>query len=234
MITVTSPAPTPQPEPTHSTTSAPITKSAASTKTAPITKTARQARIIAILEQYPVRSQSDLAELLATEHVQVTQGTLSRDLVEIGALRVRGQDGHLVYAVPADGGDRTPQVGEFATFESRLTRLCSEVLVSAEASANLVVLRTPPGAAQYFASAIDRVAWDSILGTIAGDDTILLITRDPTGRRRHRRPLSPDEPGHPPHRRPLISGLLHRYRHLVWFSVQKFGQAPSTARKRTP
>ena len=154
---------------------------APTSKPAPITKTARQARIIAILEQHPVRSQTDLAELLAAEQVQVTQGTLSRDLVEIGALRVRGHDGHLVYAVPADGGDRTPQVGEFATFESRLTRLCSEVLVSAEASANLVVLRTPPGAAQYFASAIDRVGWDSILGTIAGDDTILLITRDPLG-----------------------------------------------------
>lgn len=148
---------------------------------APITKTARQARIIAVLEQHPVRSQSELAELLAAEQIQVTQGTLSRDLVEVGALRVRGQDGHLVYAVPADGGDRTPQVGEFATFETRLVRLCSEVLVSAEASANLVVLRTPPGAAQYFASAIDRVSWDSVLGTIAGDDTILLITRDPAG-----------------------------------------------------
>ncbi len=123
-------------------------KSVPAGKNGPITKTARQARIIAILEQHAVRSQADLAELLATEQVQVTQGTLSRDLVEIGALRVRGQDGHLVYAVPADGGDRTPQVGEFATFESRLTRLCSEVLVSAEASANLVVLRTPPGAAQ--------------------------------------------------------------------------------------
>lgn len=152
-----------------------------STSRAPMTKTARQARIIAILEQHAVRSQSELAELLATEQVQVTQGTLSRDLVEVGALRVRGQEGHLVYAVPADGGDRTPQVGEFATFESRLSRLCSEILVSAEASANLVVLRTPPGAAQYFASAIDRVGWDSILGTIAGDDTILLITRDPAG-----------------------------------------------------
>lgn len=160
---------------------APVGKSAPAGKSGPITKTARQARIIAILEQHPVRSQADLAELLATEQVQVTQGTLSRDLVEIGALRVRGQDGHLVYAVPADGGDRTPQVGEFATFESRLNRLCSEVLVSAEASANLVVLRTPPGAAQYFASAIDRVGWDSILGTIAGDDTILLIARDATG-----------------------------------------------------
>ena len=68
-----------------------------------------------------------------------------------------------------------------STFENRLARLCQEVLVSAESSANLVVLRTPPGAAQYFASAIDRVGWGSVLGTIAGDDTILLITRSPDG-----------------------------------------------------
>ena len=146
-----------------------------------LTKTARQAKIISLLEQQQVRSQAELAELLAADGVQVNQGTLSRDLVEIGAVRVRGHSGHLVYAVPADGGDRTPHVGEFATFEGRLARLCSEVMVSAEASANLVVLRTPPGAAQYFASAIDRVGWDAILGTIAGDDTILLITREPTG-----------------------------------------------------
>ena len=81
---------------------------------------------------------------------------------------------------PGDGGDRTP-LGEFATFETRLARLCGEVLVSAEASANLVVLRTPPGAAQYFASAVDRVAWPEILGTIAGDDTLLVVSRDPDG-----------------------------------------------------
>jgi transcriptional regulator of arginine metabolism len=83
--------------------------------------------------------------------------------------------------VPSEGGDRRPHVGEFASFEGRLARLCAEILVSATASANLVVLRTPPGAAQYFAGAIDRVGWDSILGTIAGDDTILLITRSPSG-----------------------------------------------------
>jgi len=148
---------------------------------APLTKTARQARIIALLEQQQVRSQTDLAELLAADGVHVTQGTLSRDLVEVGALRIRGAGGHLVYAVPGDGGDRSPQRGEFASFEARLARLCQEVLVSAEPSANLVVLRTPPGAAQYFASAIDRVGWDTILGTIAGDDTILLITRTPDG-----------------------------------------------------
>ena len=63
----------------------------------------------------------------------------------------------------------------------RLARLCGEVLVSAEPSANLVVLRTPPGAAQYFASAIDRVSWPEILGTIAGDDTVVVITRRPDG-----------------------------------------------------
>ena len=95
---------------------------------------------------------------------------------------------------PADGGDRTPHVGEFARFEGRLARLCGEVLVSAEASANLVVLRTPPGAAQYFASAIDRVGPDSILGTIAGDDTVLVITRSPERRRGDRRPFPDHEP----------------------------------------
>ena len=151
------------------------------TTRAPVTKAARHAKIISLLESREIRSQTDLAELLVGEGLPVTQGTLSRDLVEIGALRVRGSGGHLVYAVPADGGDRTPQLGEFATFEHRLARLCHEVLVSAEASANLVVLRTPPGAAQYFASAIDRVAAADILGTIAGDDTILVITRAPDG-----------------------------------------------------
>lgn len=147
---------------------------------APLTKTARQAKIVGLLEQRRVRSQVELGEFLAADGVHVNQGTLSRDLVEMGALRVRDQEGHLVYAVPGDGGDRSP-LGEFATFEARLSRLCGEVLVSAVASANLVVLRTPPGAAQYFASAVDRVAWPDILGTIAGDDTILLITRDPDG-----------------------------------------------------
>ena len=145
------------------------------------TKAARQAKIISLLSSQQVRSQTELADLLAADGIQVNQGTLSRDLVEVGAVRVRGRDSHLIYAVPGEGGDRRPQVGEFATFEGRLARLFSEVLVSAEASANLVVLRTPPGAAQYFASAIDRVGWDAVLGTIAGDDTIILVSRDPEG-----------------------------------------------------
>lgn len=147
----------------------------------PITKSARHAKIISLLERHQVRSQTELAELLTAEGVTVTQGTLSRDLVDLGALRVRGNGGQLVYAVPGEGGDRSPVVGEQAAFNDRLARLCAEVLVSAEASANLVVLRTPPGAAQYFASAIDRASWSAILGTIAGDDTVMVIARDPQG-----------------------------------------------------
>ncbi|MFX4271042.1 arginine repressor [Propionibacteriaceae bacterium Y1685] len=148
---------------------------------APESKTARQGLITDLIMRQTIRSQTELIEVLAEAGVKVTQGTLSRDLVDIGAVRIRSVEGHLVYAVPGEGGDRTAQSGEFAHFESRLVRLAAEVLVSAEASANLVVLRTPPGAAQYFASAIDRVGRADVLGTIAGDDSILVISRDPAG-----------------------------------------------------
>jgi transcriptional regulator of arginine metabolism len=147
----------------------------------PTTKTARQQRIIELIGRQPVRSQTELAELLAGAGLVVGQATLSRDLVEIGAVKVRDAAGQLVYAVPGEGGDRSPRAGEAAAFEARLSRVASELLVSAEASANLVVLRTPPGAAQYFASAIDHAALDHVLGTIAGDDTVLVISRDPAG-----------------------------------------------------
>ena len=147
-----------------------------------MTKSARQQRIIEILGTHQVRSQADLAELLAEAGVSVTQATLSRDLVELDAVKVRIPSGALVYAVPAEGGDRTPRAAaESAASEGRLARLLGELLVSAEASANLVILRTPPGAAQFLASAFDRTQMADILGTIAGDDTVLVISRDPQG-----------------------------------------------------
>lgn len=146
------------------------------------TKTARHRRIVALLRHHPVRSQVELAELLATEGVAVTQATLSRDLVELGAVKVRHADGGLVYAVPGEGGDRTPRAGiEQELLDARLARLCEELLVTAEASANLVVLRTPPGAAQFLASAVDHSVLPAVLGTIAGDDTVLVVTREPDG-----------------------------------------------------
>ncbi|MFG1866100.1 arginine repressor [Microbispora bryophytorum] len=155
--------------------------------TIPLTKAARHARIVELLTRHKVRSQPELAKLLAEQGVEVTQATLSRDLDELGALKLRADDGTLVYALPGEGGGRIPiyRTGAATSVlenpDARLRRIAEELLVSAEASANLVILRTPPGAAQFLASAIDHAGWESILGTVAGDDTILVISRDPTG-----------------------------------------------------
>ena len=229
---------------------------------APATKAARQARIVTILAREQVHSQEQLASLLGQyASMHVTQATLSRDLDELGVVRLRAADGTLVYALPGDpgghgspagtassypersgssseapasspagqaagaaapdtrapewgacgtvtagtgtgagenpagasrgsgtepsGAEAGPVAGEAAASRgaasSRLVRYLKELLTSAEASANLVVLRTPAGAAQFLASAIDHTAWPAILGTVAGDDTVLVITRDPTG-----------------------------------------------------
>jgi transcriptional regulator of arginine metabolism len=148
----------------------------------PATKAARRQRIVEHLTRSPVHSQPELARLLADDGVVVTQATLSRDLDELGTVRIRDGHGTLVYAVPAEGGDRTPRTapGE-GVVEGRLARLCADLLVAAEASANLVVARTPPGAAQFLASAIDQAELAGVLGTIAGDDTVLVMTREPKG-----------------------------------------------------
>jgi transcriptional regulator of arginine metabolism len=148
----------------------------------PTTKNARHQRIVEIVTSHEVRSQGELAELLAESGLRVTQATLSRDLLELDAVKVRTASGALVYAVPAEGGDRRPAApAETAAAAHRLARLASELLVSAEASANLVVLRTPPGAAQFLASAFDKAEFPEVLGTIAGDDTVLVIGREPLG-----------------------------------------------------
>jgi transcriptional regulator of arginine metabolism len=151
--------------------------------TTPLTKTARQSRIIELLGRNAVHSQSELAKLLADAGVDVTQATLSRDLVDIGAVKLRAADGSLIYAVPGEGGERIRRhrTGGAETFAGRLARLAQELLVSAESSANLVIVRTPPGAAQFLASAIDHADWPAVLGTVAGDDTVLVISRDPVG-----------------------------------------------------
>lgn len=152
------------------------------TATSPTTKSARHQRIIDLVAHHDVRSQTELAELLAARGVHVTQATLSRDLVELDAVKIRSASGPLVYAVPAEGGDRSPgATRETAAAIDRLARLCTELLVSADASANLVVLRTPPGAAQFLASGFDKADLGDVLGTIAGDDTVLVIARDAAG-----------------------------------------------------
>ncbi|MGW5238932.1 arginine repressor [Monashia sp. NPDC004114] len=140
-----------------------------------MSRTQRQRRIVELLRHHAVHSQGELADLLVAEGTEVTQATLSRDLVEVGAVKVR-RGRSLVYAVPGEGGEVTAvgSLGDSAS--ARLRRTCEELLVSATPAANLVVLRTPPGAANYLASAIDQTRDPDVVGTIAGDDTIMIVT----------------------------------------------------------
>ena len=138
--------------------------------TGPGTRTARHARIVELIRNKEIRSQTELAELLAIDGVEVTQATLSRDLDELRAVKAGG-----VYVIPEDG---TPALRPFEQAPARLTRLLRELLTSVDVSGNLVVLRVPPGAAQFLASALDRSGLPDVVGTIAGDDTILVVARD--------------------------------------------------------
>lgn len=140
------------------------------------TRAGRQARIVALVSSRAVHSQGELATLLAAEGVEVTQATLSRDLDELGAVKLRGVDGGVgQYVVPDDGSPVRGVTGG----TDRLVRLLGELLVSADDSGNLAVLRTPPGAAHYLASAMDRSALPEVVGTIAGDDTVFVVAREP-------------------------------------------------------
>ena len=140
------------------------------------TRAGRQARIVTLLSSNSVSSQGELASMLAEEGIDVTQATLSRDLEELGAVKLRGADGGTgVYVVPEDGSP----VRGVAGGTDRMSRLLADLLVSTDASGNLAVLRTPPGAAHYLASAIDRAALPHVVGTVAGDDTILVVAREP-------------------------------------------------------
>jgi transcriptional regulator of arginine metabolism len=147
---------------------------------APIPKTARHAWIAALIREKQVRSQTELAELLASDGIVVTQATLSRDLDELGAVKVRAGSGNAVYLIPEDG---RPVLRPTEQASARLIRLLRELATGATASGNLVVLRTPPGAAQFLASALDRSGLPEIVGTIAGDDTILVVAPEELGGR---------------------------------------------------
>jgi len=151
------------------------------TMVSPLTRGARHARIVELIDSGRIGSQSALAAALKASGVAVTQATLSRDLEELGAVKLRGVDGEpAVYVLPQEGAaplrpaQRAPDV---------LVHRLGELLTGIESSANQVVIRTPPGAAQFLASALDKAGLPAILGTIAGDDTVLVISRDPDGGR---------------------------------------------------
>jgi transcriptional regulator of arginine metabolism len=136
-----------------------------------LSKTQRQHRVSQILEKEAVTSQAELVRLLALQGVEATQVTASRDLEELGAVKVRRRGGTLVYALPEDNGDRLAPDGH-------LRRVLGEWLADVSSSANLVVVRTPPGCAHVVASALDRAGWPEVIGTVAGDDTVLVIAAE--------------------------------------------------------
>lgn len=141
-----------------------------------VSRTARHARIVEILRARAVRSQTELADALAAEGIAVAVATLSRDLDELGAVKLRAADGGVGrYVIPEDGS----HVPGIPGGTDRLGRLLGELLVSADYSGNMAVLRTPPGAANFLASALDRANLDDVVGTIAGDDTIFVMAREP-------------------------------------------------------
>ncbi|MEZ5234903.1 MAG: arginine repressor [Acidimicrobiia bacterium] len=136
-----------------------------------LSKAQRQHRISRLLEQHSVTSQAQLVDLLAEQGVAATQATVSRDLEELGAVKVRVRGGEAAYAIPELP---TEQVAP----HEHLRRVLGEWVVEVAASGNLVVLRTPPGSAHVVASALDRSGLDGVLGTVAGDDTLLVVVAE--------------------------------------------------------
>lgn len=139
-----------------------------------MTKHQRQHRIARLLETRAVGSQAHLVELLAAEGIEATQTTVSRDLEELGALKVRLPGGETAYALPELPSRQVAP-------EDHLRRVLGEWVVETRCSANLVVLRTPPGSAHVVGSALDRSGFPGVIGTVAGDDTVLVVTAEPTG-----------------------------------------------------
>ena len=138
-------------------------------------KPQRQHRIGRLLEEQAVSSQGQLVELLASEGILATQATVSRDLEDLGAVKVRIPGGTMAYAVPEVSKDRTGGA------DDHLRRVMGEFVVEVSHSGNVVVMRTPPGSAHVVASALDRAGVPEVLGTVAGDDTMIIVCAEQVG-----------------------------------------------------
>ena len=139
------------------------------------TKAQRRRALVRALSEHRVTSQAQLCEILARRGIATTQATISRDLDDLGAYRARGESGELVYVLPPlDGGPRRS--------DDALERAVADHVIEADRSGDLLVLRTPPGHAHVVGSAIDRARLGDVLGTVAGDDTLLVVAREGRGR----------------------------------------------------
>ncbi len=133
-----------------------------------MSKAHRQHRITRLLEESAVTNQVQLVDLLEAQGITATQATVSRDLDDLGAIKVRVPGGETVYAIPELPMDRYAP-------EDHLRRVLGDWVADLGSSGNLVVLRTPPGSAHVVASALDRAGIPEILGTVAGDDTLMVV-----------------------------------------------------------
>jgi transcriptional regulator of arginine metabolism len=141
---------------------------------APHTMQARRSRIAALISSREITSQEELGSLLAAEGMTVTQATLSRDLDALGAVKLTGKAGaHYVVSASQDTSLHTSGA------EAALARVTAELLIRAEAAGNTLVLQTPPGAAQFYAGHLDRTDHPGVVGSVAGDDTIIVVMRTP-------------------------------------------------------
>ena len=139
-----------------------------------LSKHQRQYRIAEYLQQELVTSQAAIVELLASDGIEATQATVSRDLDEMGAVKGRLPGGDVAYIVPAQPQDQVAPA-------EHLRRVCREWVAAIDSSANIVVVRTPPGSAHMVGSAIDRAGWTDVIGTVAGDDTVMVIAAEGVG-----------------------------------------------------
>lgn len=136
-----------------------------------MSKAQRQHRIARLLAEHPVASQGELVDLLANDGVVATQATVSRDLEDLGAIKVRVPGGDLMYAIPELPSEQVAP-------HEHLRRVLGEWVVELASSHNLILLRSPPGSAHVVASALDRSGFEGVLGTVAGDDTILVVVAE--------------------------------------------------------
>lgn len=136
-------------------------------------KTRRLTAIRSIVEREPVHSQEELRQRLQTLGFDVTQATLSRDIKELGLMK-RAADGAYQASGANPNGPASPAAAAVA-----LSRALGEFLLSIDVAQQLIVIKSGPGQAQLLAIAVDRAQLSDVLGTIAGDDTILVICRDP-------------------------------------------------------
>jgi transcriptional regulator of arginine metabolism len=131
-------------------------------------KPQRHAAILDLVRAQRIPSQEVLRELLAERGFEVAQATLSRDIRELGLVKTPDEEGGASYAVPTNVTDPTPT----------LSRLLPALYLGSDGVGNLLIVKTLTGGAQPIAVAIDWEEWPEVVGTLAGDDTILLILRD--------------------------------------------------------